>query len=138
MEAPRQAVPGGGNRMSYQQRGGLYQRGVDQVGRQVWQIKGVVDKTPFSGTVHGSKTEARRELTRLRRDALDGRIATERGTTTEAFFERYVMHKIANKEIREGQVATTYRGLIRRHILPRLPIKLSDVKADHVQVIPDT
>ena len=120
-----------------EKRDGLYNVGTDARGRTMWKIRGQVDGVSFNGTHHGLKTDAKRKLRDLRKDAADGKLATDKDTTVEAFFERYIAHRIATGELREGKVATCYRSYVRRHIVPNLPSKLADVRTRHAQQIPD-
>jgi integrase len=123
--------------MTYAKHDGREHKGIDAQGRDIWRLRGSVDGVSFDERFHGTKTAAGRELTNLRKAASEGSLANDKGMSVEAFYARYIEHRIATGELREGKVATTYRSYVRRHIAPMLPSKLADVRTRHAQEIPD-
>jgi integrase len=86
--------------------------GADARGRSVWRLRGSVDGVSFDTRFHGSKTEAGRELTKLRKAAAEGSLATDKTMTVADLLGRYIDHRVALGKVRRGETERVYRGWV--------------------------
>jgi integrase len=94
--------------------------GIDERGKDRWRLRYRVDGKRFTKTVHGSITEAKRELRRLLKSADDGAHVAPGRTSLATWFVSWTA-------LLERMVRTTtlerYSEVMRLHVLPTLGSK---------------
>jgi integrase len=86
-------------------------------------------------TLHGTKADAERELTKLLRDLDTGQLSTDNATLRQFVEERWLPH--IRTRVR-ARTAERYEQLLRIHVLPKLgQMPLGKVRSPHIQSVVD-
>jgi integrase len=86
-------------------------------------------------TLHGTKTDAERELTKLLRDLDTGQLSTDNATLRQFVEERWLPH--IRTRVR-ARTAERYEQLLRIHVLPKLGcMPVGKVRSVHIQTMVD-
>jgi len=115
--------------MTYAKRAGVQPRGQNS-----WRITYKDHRESFKGSL----TEARRRRAAIIDAYEKGTLASSQSETVEAYLERYIAHRASIGKLRPGQPENTYRGYVRRDVLPKIgSMKLSAVRAQDAQKVLD-